>query len=40
MKKIPLIISLENDIENLSSSKKLVSPFKRTISRLFELTSL
>ena len=39
-KKIPLIISLENDIENLSSSKKLVSPFKRTISRLFELTTL
>ncbi len=38
-KKMKLIISIEKDLENMSSSQKLVDPFKRTISRLFELTS-
>ena len=38
-KKISLMISLETNLENISSSKKLAEPFKRTISRLYELTS-
>ena len=38
-KKISLMISLEKNLENISSSKKLVEPFKRTLSRLYELTS-
>ncbi len=39
-KKIYLMISLEKNLKNINTSKKLEKPFKRTISRLFELTSL
>ena len=38
-KKIPLITSSFSNFKNMGSSRKLVLPFKRTISRLFELTS-
>ena len=38
-KKIKLIVSLMTDINNLGSSNKLIKPFKRTVSRLYELTS-
>ncbi len=38
-KKIFLMISAKSEIEKISSSKKLSDPFKRTLSRLFELTS-
>ncbi len=38
-KKIPLLISMEKELENLGTSKKLGSVFKRTLSRLVELTS-
>jgi len=38
-KKVSLLISAESDLENLTSSKSLLEPFKRTISRLHELTS-
>ena len=38
-KKIPMIISANFDLQNYSSSRRLVVPYKRTISRLFELTS-
>ena len=38
-KKISLMVSMEKKIENIGSSKKLFEPFKRTLSRLFELTS-
>ena len=38
-KKISLMISLETNLENISSSKRLAEPFKRTLSRLHELTS-
>ena len=38
-KKIPLLVSLETNLENITSSKKVAEPFKRTLSRLFELTS-
>ena len=34
-----LAVTAEQSLENLSSSKSLEKPFKRTISRLFELTS-
>ena len=37
--KIPLMISISSTLENLSSSKKLNIPFRRTLSRLHELTS-
>tara|TARA_Y100000389_G_scaffold197020_1_gene230856 strand:+ start:93 stop:1142 length:1050 start_codon:yes stop_codon:yes gene_type:complete len=37
--KISLIVSSETDIKHLSSSKNLIEPFKRTSSRLHELTS-
>ena len=33
------MISLETNLESISSSKKLAEPFKRTLSRLHELTS-
>ena len=39
-KKIPLMISSENSISSIKSSKSLVNAFKRTISRLYELTSI
>ncbi len=39
-KKIPLMVSSEKDLETIESSKSLIDIFKRTISRLHELTSL
>ena len=39
-KKIPLIIRSEVDLNLIKSSKSLITPFKRTTSRLYELTSL
>ena len=38
-KKISLMISMESKIEDVTSSNKLSKPFKRTLSRLFELTA-
>jgi len=38
-KKISLIVSANSDLKNLGSSEKLIKPFKRTVSRLYELTS-
>ena len=38
-KKIPMMISANFHLKNFTSSKKLTEPYKRTISRLFELTS-
>ena len=32
-------ISLDTSLSNIGSSKKLIAPFKRTLSRLYELTS-
>jgi len=34
------MVSAHFNYENFTSSKKLDGPYKRTISRLFELTSL
>jgi cell division protein ZapE len=39
-KKISLMVSSYADLENLGSSKPLIDPFKRTLSRLYELTSV
>jgi len=39
-KKIPLMITSEVNLETLDSSKNISGPFKRTISRLHELTSI
>jgi cell division protein ZapE len=39
-KKISLMVSSYADLENLGSSKPLIEPFKRTLSRLYELTSI
>ena len=39
-KKMPLMISAFTDLKNFSSSKSLEAPFKRTLSRLYELTSI
>ena len=39
-KKIPLMITSEVNLDTIKSSKSLVDPFKRTISRLYELTSI
>jgi cell division protein ZapE len=38
-KKIPLMISANFNYANFNSSRRLINPYKRTISRLFELTS-
>ena len=38
-KKIQMVVSSEFNLENFTSSRKLIVPYKRTISRLFELTS-
>ena len=38
-KNIPLLISIHSSLDNLGSSKILEGPFKRTLSRLYELTS-
>ena len=39
-KKIPLMITSFVDLDKINSSKSLFEPFKRTISRLYELTSM
>ena len=39
-KKIPLMITSETNLGSIKSSKSMVEPFKRTISRLYELTSI
>ena len=38
-KRVSLMISSETNLENITSSNRLFEPFKRTLSRLFELTS-
>ena len=38
--KIPLLISIATHLDNLGSANNLKDPFKRTLSRLFELTSI
>ena len=38
-KKIPIAITAEKNLDKLKSSKSLEEPFKRTVSRLYELTS-
>ena len=38
-KKIPIAVSAEKNLDKFNSSKSLKEPFKRTISRLYELTS-
>ena len=37
---LPLMITSETDIGLIESSKNLSGPFKRTTSRLYELTSM
>ena len=39
-KKIPMAVTSKLNIDNFSSSRLLEKPFKRTISRLYELTSI
>ena len=39
-KKIPLMITSQVNLESISSSKGMEEPFKRTVSRLYELTSM
>jgi predicted ATPase len=39
-KKIPILISSKNSLNKLNSSQSLSQIFKRTISRLYELTSI
>ena len=39
-KKIPLLITSEKKLNEINSSSSLKDPFKRTISRLYELTSV
>ena len=39
-KKIPLMITSKVNLESISSSKSMEEPFKRTVSRLYELTSM
>ncbi len=39
-KKIPLMITSHTNLDKINSSKSLLIPFKRTISRLYELTSI
>ena len=38
-KKIPIAVTADKDLNELNSAKSLKEPFKRTISRLYELTS-
>ena len=38
-KKIPLMVTSYNNLKSITSCKNLIEPFKRTISRLYELTS-
>ncbi len=39
-KKIPIMITSEIDLNLIKSSRSLTKPFKRTVSRLYELTSM
>ena len=39
-KKIPMAVTSKLNLDKLSSSKLLSNPFKRTISRLYDLTSM
>ena len=39
-KKIPLMITSEVNLDFMKSSKNMLEPFKRTVSRLYELTSI
>ena len=39
-KKIPLMITSDANLKLIKSSKNLIDIFKRTISRLYELTSI
>ncbi len=39
-KKIPIMITSHVNLESMNSSKNLIKPFKRTVSRLYELTSI
>ena len=39
-KKIPLMITAQVDLNSIKSSKSISKPFKRTVSRLYELTSI
>ena len=39
-KRIPLMITSHKNLNLIKSSKSLIKPFKRTISRLYELTSI
>ena len=38
-KKIPIMVSANFNQKNFTSSRRLIESYKRTISRLFELTS-
>ena len=39
-KKIPLMITSEVNLRSIKSSRNLIDPFKRTVSRLYELSSM
>jgi len=39
-KRIPLMVTSEISLDKINSSKSLIEPFKRTVSRLYELTSM
>ena len=39
-KKIPLMITSQINLDSINSSKSMLKPFKRTVSRLYELTSI
>ena len=39
-KKIPLMITSQINLNSINSSKSMIEPFKRTVSRLYELTSI
>ncbi len=39
-KKIPMMITSQISLDSINSSKSMLVPFKRTISRLYELTSI
>ena len=38
-KKISLTLSMESELEKISSSKNILKYFKRTVSRLYEMTA-
>ncbi len=39
-KKIPLMITSKVNLDTINSAKSMIDPFKRTVSRLYELTSM